>query len=157
MTLSCCLFMHTFPVSRLRILMYFSALVWGVGSEETKHMPSLLQVAAKVNQTMELLQQVKLDTLINLHKVRIWTFQLKVPHRSLSYEPTTATNSVHWVASSLRQFPSDDLPSPWQCSYQTVCAYESHGPNWHVWVLRYYYTVFQGDLRMCTSLLTLVC
>lgn len=109
--------------------------VQGVGSRETKHIPSFIQVTAKVNQIVELLQQVKLDTLINLCRVRIWAFQLqKVPHRSLSCEPARATNSVRWVASSLTLLPPADLPSPWQCFYQTLCVYRSQGPKWHVYI-----------------------
>ena len=109
--------------------------VRGAGSGETKHMPSFIQVTAKVNQIAELLQQVKLDTLINLCRVRIWAFQLqKVPRRSLNCEPTTATNSVHWVASSLMLLPPADLPSPWQYFYQILCAYGSQGPKWHVYI-----------------------
>lgn len=104
--------------------------VRGAGSRETKHMPGFIQVTGKVNQIVELLQQVKLDALINLCGVVIWAFQTqKVPHRSLRYEPTTAVNSVHWVASSLMVLPPADQPSPWQCFYQTLCAYGSQGPN----------------------------
>lgn len=107
--------------------------VWGAGSRETTHMPDFIQVTAKVNQIVEFLQQVKLDTLINLCRVRIWAFHLqKVPRRSLSRESTTATNSEHWVSSSRTLLPPADLPSPWPCFYQTLCAYGSQLHKWHV-------------------------
>lgn len=112
MTLSCSLFIHTFPVAMLGILMYFSAAHRGAGSGlwNIKAHAWLIQVTAKVNQTVELSQQVKLDTLINLCRVKTWAFQPgKVPCRSLSCEPTTATNSVHWRASSLMLFPPTPL------------------------------------------------
>lgn len=57
MTQLCSLFLHTFAVARLRIPMYLNAAPGGrgAGSGETKHMPSFIQVTAKVNHMAELL------------------------------------------------------------------------------------------------------